>query len=764
MGRDESESISSQSSSISLANENDSSILPESVSPPFVNQPATADTSIVFPTTSAVVTAVENLQQRKLKPDQEKIAIYIEKNFPTAFKSDAELVDRLVKQSLSLGLIVTVNNLNVSSFRTPSKIGRMNRKSKTKIQPYQGEIPNEAIHIVAHAIGMLDMASSTSTETNPIGIGISIESLVEYLHERLTLLNYSVVIMKSKVFPLAINLKIIIQVSKTRYSLTEDYRKERGIKLKAYDGTILEDSDESQQMPLVNKKKNKTKKSSSVNIIQQSDSEPTNGQLSRRKASEASFDDEDNDDNEKEMDVDDDSKNSNAPQRVSTRKKIKKSLGPDFVDTSEQLMYFLKESSQIPKCVICTGIFPKLKPTLPVNRKMKSYSMQPSDPNMIACSKCELKAHVLCLSLSDSVGLRYQWRCGTCGECASCKQVKRKDFCITCKKCEISYHTTCHTINRSSKSVWECEQCGSKRHKEIAYNSNSLLESTKTKSNLEIESSSSTKIQPTISSKVTSSKSIKSTNPTTSLLSKPIESKLISTECNTILMSAPNVDLVRPSTSQTMVNNHIRKEEMESVDIDKHTSEILQDPAFEFLINGTNNNEMNENDNPSFTDDMDDYVEEEREKEPEEDLEKEEIDLPELVNGNQKPNINFTSINNTKKSFSLKSILDHNVDVNIKENFISWLNCESKTFIKYNPDTLYSLPNKISTWKPIDVHSFMCSIGLKLCADFLLKNDVDGLSLLLLQREDILDCLNLKMGPALKLYAFLSRYREEGGE
>ena len=58
-------------------------------------------------------------------------------------------------------------------------------------------------------------------------------------------------------------------------------------------------------MPLVNKKKNKTKKSSSVNIIQQSDSEPTNGQLSRRKASEASFDDEDNDDNEKEMDVDD---------------------------------------------------------------------------------------------------------------------------------------------------------------------------------------------------------------------------------------------------------------------------------------------------------------------------------------------------------------------------------------------------------------------------------------------------------------------------
>ena len=35
-------------------------------------------------------------------------------------------------------------------------------------------------------------------------------------------------------------------------------------------------------------------------------------------------------------------------------------------------------------------------------------------------------AHVLCLSLSDSVGLRYQWRCGTCGECASCKQVKRK--------------------------------------------------------------------------------------------------------------------------------------------------------------------------------------------------------------------------------------------------------------------------------------------------------------------------------------------------
>lgn len=59
------------------------------------------------------------------------------------------------------------------------------------------------------------------------------------------------------------------------------------------------------------------------------------------------------------------------------------------------------------------------------------------------------------------------------------------------------------------------------------------------------------------------------------------------------------------------------------------------------------------------------------------------------------------------------------------------------------------------------MHAFLSTIGFSHTADILLENQVDGFSLLLMRRQDIIDRLSLKIGPALKLYAFLSSVRDQ---
>ena len=80
---------------------------------------------------------------------------------------------------------------------------------------------------------------------------------------------------------------------------------------------------------------------------------------------------------------------------------------------------------------------------------------------------------------------------------------------------------------------------------------------------------------------------------------------------------------------------------------------------------------------------------------------------------------------------------------------------------KCNPVPLYSLPSNVNCWKPKDVHTFMVTVGFNRTAEILLDNKVDGIAFMLMRREDILSRLSLKLGPALKLYAFLAGIRKE---
>lgn len=160
------------------------------------------NTERIRASTAAVVAAVEMLQTRKLKPDKERIYSYLEKHFPEEVRADPGLAERLINDALAQSLIVLVNNLEVYSFRTPSKIGRMLRV--TKIVAWEGEVPHSVVLEVLQVIGEVEEAAPESTEELPKGIGVSVKEILDRLHDNLRLLNYHAKIITQKVMPIAI--------------------------------------------------------------------------------------------------------------------------------------------------------------------------------------------------------------------------------------------------------------------------------------------------------------------------------------------------------------------------------------------------------------------------------------------------------------------------------------------------------------------------------------------------------------------------------
>lgn len=69
---------------------------------------------------------------------------------------------------------------------------------------------------------------------------------------------------------------------------------------------------------------------------------------------------------------------------------------------------------------------------------------------------------------------------------------------------------------------------------------------------------------------------------------------------------------------------------------------------------------------------------------------------------------------------------------------------------------LTSLPDNILEWTAEEVYFFFSAIGYENEANTFLKNNINGLILMLLDRKDFLNSLQLKMGPAIHLYGLVS--------
>ena len=69
-------------------------------------------------------------------------------------------------------------------------------------------------------------------------------------------------------------------------------------------------------------------------------------------------------------------------------------------------------------------------------------------------------------------------------------------------------------------------------------------------------------------------------------------------------------------------------------------------------------------------------------------------------------------------------------------------------------ESLFS--RKPETWSVADVVSFIESVGFENEAAIFKDQEIDGKSLLLMKRSDVIMGLKLKVGPALKIFSFIN--------
>ena len=62
------------------------------------------------------------------------------------------------------------------------------------------------------------------------------------------------------------------------------------------------------------------------------------------------------------------------------------------------------------------------------------------------------------------------------------------------------------------------------------------------------------------------------------------------------------------------------------------------------------------------------------------------------------------------------------------------------------------LPPNLVDWSAEDVTDYFSKIGFPDQAPVFLREEIDGKSLLLLKRSDVIESLSFKLGPAVKIY------------
>ncbi|XP_015791527.1 polyhomeotic-like protein 2 [Tetranychus urticae] len=139
-----------------------------------------------------------------------------------------------------------------------------------------------------------------------------------------------------------------------------------------------------------------------------------------------------------------------VPRARSQRKKIKKSLGPDFLDPSDLGYGYLKDTYK-PKCYLCD---------FPISSGR--------DEKCVTCNKCNLKVHRRCLIPDDNDKLSISeedWQCEKCtAVCSLCKLNNEAEPTIHCTICDTPYHIICIQLYSDQpkpkrQCSWVCKKC-----------------------------------------------------------------------------------------------------------------------------------------------------------------------------------------------------------------------------------------------------------------------------------------------------------------
>lgn len=365
----------------------------------------------------SVVEAVDSLQSRKAKPDEQKIISYLMKKYRIKTNSAKQLIN----EALAEGLVVQVNYAESVSFRTPQKLGQMLRNHQNHIIPFDGSLlPINAIKRVTQAINLFFKSMSVNNK-----LGITLNELLNQLHNTSQMLNYNESLLE-RLLRHAIKEGYIDRLESGSYALSAQSKQLEGETKLAFKAKNNFKSKMESEKKFESKEENTIPDGASL-LVNQS---LTAAQKRQKKLS--------------------------APvlQRVrpiSKRKKFKKSLGPDFLEPQELGMQYLRESFE-PKCDICS-----------LTMFSSSTSLNVYE-DLLHCNNCDTKAHPSCLNLSEDVAHKTQWQCMNCKICSVCQKSKENEFVIICMTCSKGFHVKCHIspIINKPKGNWYCKSCCTK--------------------------------------------------------------------------------------------------------------------------------------------------------------------------------------------------------------------------------------------------------------------------------------------------------------
>ncbi len=130
-----------------------------------------------------VVEAVNWVQSRKAKPDEQKIISYLMKKYRIKTNDSKQLIN----EALAEGIVIKVIYAESVSFRTPHKFRQMLPNHQNNIIPFDGSlIPNNAIKRVINAMTILLKNRSINHK-----LGLTLTDLLNHLHNTSQLLNYN---------------------------------------------------------------------------------------------------------------------------------------------------------------------------------------------------------------------------------------------------------------------------------------------------------------------------------------------------------------------------------------------------------------------------------------------------------------------------------------------------------------------------------------------------------------------------------------------
>lgn len=151
----------------------------------------------------------------------------------------------------------------------------------------------------------------------------------------------------------------------------------------------------------------------------------------------------------------------------SKRKRIKKTHGPDFLETSS----LPSSDSEDPRCDYCF--------------LSASSNRNGMAEDLLFCKDCNAKAHPSCMEYSTELAERSKmgpWQCIDCKTCILCDDSKDGGSMLFCDSCDKGYHMNCHIPKISEQpkdsknkitdisilGKWVCHQCSSDNKTEDA--------------------------------------------------------------------------------------------------------------------------------------------------------------------------------------------------------------------------------------------------------------------------------------------------------